>query len=352
MKAFFRISFLLPVLISIGIQTSSAQDPQFTQIYAAPMFLNPAFTGNHDYDCRKLTGSRIKTMVNYRSQYSGDFNTLYGSIDYREKSGRLGLGATIIRDVQSSVVPLSSTSFAILGSYKVPIINDWQVHLGLQGSFNYRNVDFSRFTFPDQFTQAGQTAATNEPLLNGAEATYIDFATGVLFFNDKFFFGGAGHHLNSPNQSLYAESDKLPLKVALHTGYKITFKRSRGFGRAKGPEKSLTPTIHYKLQGIFQQLEAGSFFTYDPLLIGVWYRGLPILKTPAGSINQESLCFLVGTKVPTDYGLIKVGFSYDVPISTQVNTFGRTFELSLSYQLINEKCRKRIVYRKIPCPGL
>jgi hypothetical protein len=61
---------------------------------------------------------------------------------------------------------------------------------------------------------------------------------------------------------------------------------------------------------------------------------------------------MAGTKVPSDYGLIKVGVSYDVPIGSKVNNLGNTFEVSLSYQLINEKCRKRIIYRKIPCPGL
>jgi type IX secretion system PorP/SprF family membrane protein len=346
------MKILLLVLSGIFLSINAfGQDPQFTQIYASPMFLNPAFTGNHDYDCRKLAGSRIKTMVNYRAQYNGDFNTFYGSLDYREKSGRLGLGAIIVRDKMGSV-PLNSTMIGFLGSYKVPIINDWQVHLGLQGNFNYRNVDYSGFTFPDQFSQSGQTSATNEPLLNGTDASFIDFATGVLFFNEKIFIGGAAHHLNQPNQSLYGESEKLPLKVAFHGGYKILLKRARGFGRSKGPEKSLTPTIHYKIQGVFQQLEVGNFFTFDPFLIGVWYRGLPFLKSPESTINHESVCVLAGTKVPTDYGLIKVGFSYDVPLSSQVNNLGRTFEISLSYQLINEKCRKRIVYRKIPCPGL
>jgi hypothetical protein len=34
---------------------------------------------------------------------------------------------------------------------------------------------------------------------------------------------------------LYGESEKLPLKVAFHGGYKILLKRARGFGRSKGP---------------------------------------------------------------------------------------------------------------------
>jgi type IX secretion system PorP/SprF family membrane protein len=349
-----KITTLLCLFVfSIVGMTSDvfAQDPQFTQIYSSPLYLNPAFAGNLDYDCRKLSASRFKTMVNYRAQYNGDFSTFYGTIDYKEKSGRLGIGSMIIQD-RNGTVPLSSTQLALMGSYKVPIINDWQVHMGLQASFNYRSIDFGRLTFPDQYSQSGQTSTTNEPLLNGANISYIDFATGVLLFNDKMYVGGAAHHLNQPNQSLYSATERLPMKVAIHGGYKFTLKKSRGFGRARGPEKSITPTLHYKSQGNFQQLELGTFFNYDPIVLGTWYRGLPIIKSPAGGLNQESICVMAGTKVPSDYGLIKVGVSYDVPIGSKVNNLGNTFEVSLSYQLINEKCRKRIIYRKIPCPGL
>ncbi len=345
------IALFLPGLALV--HSVQAQDPQFTQIYASPMFLNPAFAGNHDYDCRKLPASRFKTSVAYRTQYNTDFNTLYGSVDYREKSGRLGIGAIVVRDKQGTV-PLYNTQFGLIGSYKLPIINDWQVHFGLQGNFNYRNVDFSQYSFPDQFSQSGQTSGTNEPLANAANRSYIDFAGGLLIFDDKFFGGVAAHHINQPNQSLFTGgTDALPMKVAIHSGYKFLFKKAKGFGRKRGPERSLTPTIHYKVQGLFQQLEAGTFFNYDPVILGVWYRGIPVLvKTPSNALNHEALCLMLATKVPTDYGLIRMGFSYDFPVSSQINAFGRTFEITMSYQLINEKCRKRIVYRNIPCPGL
>lgn len=351
MKKLFLKAGILAVIGLGCFQTAKAQDPQFTQIYASPLYLNPAFTGNLDYDCRKLSASRFKTMINYRSQYNGDFNTLYGTIDYREKSGKLGIGGMIIHD-QNGNIPLTTTTAAVLGSYKIQVVNDWQVHMGLQAAFNMRSLNFNRLTFPDQFSQAGQTSPTNEPILNGGNVSYIDFATGALVFNDKMYFGGAAHHLNTPNQSLYGATERLPMKIALHGGYRFTFKKARGFGRGKGPERSITPTVHYKAMGNFQQMDLGSFFNYDPMLLGVWYRGLPLFSTPANTLNHEAICFLVGAKVPSDYGLIKVGVSYDFPIGNRVNQLGNTFEISMSYQLINEKCRKRIVYRKIPCPGL
>lgn len=342
--------FLICIAIS-SVNQAFAQDPQFSQIYASPLYLNPAFAGNLEYDCRRLSASRYKVMMNYRSQYNGDFNTLYTTIDYRDKGGKLGIGGIILRDKNGSV-PLQSTMLGLLGSYKVPVINDWQVHMGLQASFNYRSVNYQNFTYPDQFTPTGLTAPTNEPLANGAEATFVDFATGILVFNDKFYIGGAGHHLNQPNQSLYSATERLPLKVSVHTGYKIVLKKGRGFGKAKGPEKSITPTLHFKNQGNANQAELGTFFNYEPMILGAWYRGIPFISTPDKTLNQEAAALMAAVKVPTDYGLIRVGFSYDFPLKSTVNSLGRTFELTLSYQLINEKCRKRIIYRRIPCPGL
>lgn len=345
------ISWLSGLCLILGISSNTfAQDPQFTQIYASPLYLNPAFAGNLEYDCRKLPASRYKSMINYRSQYSGEFNTVYGSVDYREKTGRMGIGGIFISDRMGSV-PLTTTMVGLIGSYKIPITNDWHVQMGLQGNFYYRTVDFTSFTFPDQFSKIGLTSNTNEPLINGSQTTYLDFATGVLLYNENLFLGGAAHHINQPNQSLYDQKDQLPLKVAAHGGYRLLFRKAKGFGKSKGPEQSLTPTVHFKSQGNFNQLDLGTFYNYDPLILGIWYRGLPIFTTPDNSLNQEALCFLAAAKIPSDYGLIRVGVSYDIPLSSKVNNLGRTFELSLSYQFINERCRKRVVYKKIPCPG-
>ena len=334
----------------MAVENAFGQDPQFTQIYASPLYLNPAFAGNLEYDCRKLSASRYKTMLAYRSQYDADFSTFYATIDYREKSGKLGIGGIFLRDRMGSV-PLNTTMASLVGSYKIPITNDWQVHMGLQGSFYYRNVDYAGFTYPDQFSQSGLTSNTNEPLQNGRDVSFADFSAGVLLFNDKMFIGGAGHHLTQPNQSLTGGNDKLPLKIGIHGGYKFLLKGARGFGRARGPEKSITPTIHYKTQGNFNQLDIGTFFNYEPLILGAWYRGIPFFKTESGSINQEVIAFMAGTKVSSDYGLIRMGVSYDIPLSSNVANLGRTFEVTISYQLINERCRKRIIYRRIPCPG-
>jgi len=352
-----RFTFLLAAVFFLSYR-AWAQDPQFTQIYSAPMYLNPAFAGNLEYDCRKLPASRLKTNMNYRSQYGSDFSTFYASIDYREKTGRLGLGATFIHD-EYGLAPVFATQANMIVSYKIPVDLSWQIHTGIQLGYQFRNVNLNRFIFPEQISKTGIIDKPVSPeLLQNADTRFFDMGLGGLLFNDKMYIGMAVHHLNRPNQSFVLKddstkaSDLLQMKLSVHGGYKIMLDKSKGFKKSRKPEKSITPTCHFRYQAPFMQLELGTFVNMEPAIFGVWYRGLPFMKGPDGSFNQEALCLMAGAKLPTDYGPLRLGLSYDIPVGANIPSLGQTFELSVGYQFIDERCRKRIVYRRIPNPDL
>ena len=349
-----KISLLFCLLL-FGISGGAfAQDPQFTQIYSAPMYLNPAFAGNLDYDCRKLPASRLKTNINYRTQYGNDFSTFFASIDYREKTGKLGLGATFVHD-EYGLAPVNCSQANLVASYKIPVDIDWQIHTGLQVGYQMRNVNLGRFIFPSQIQSNGISAVQPSDVTPTtiADARFIDVGMGFLVFNEKMYFGAAGHHLNTPDQSFRGDTaDPLEMKLSLHGGYKIMLNKTKGFKKSRKPEKSITPTCHFRYQKPFKQLELGTFVNLEPAIFGIWYRGLPLLKGPDGKFNQEAICLMAGAKLPTDYGLIRMGISYDIPVGSNIPYLGNTFELSLGYQFIDERCRKRIVYRRIPNPDL
>ncbi len=42
----YKLMVLVVVLILAAGETVTAQDPQFSQFYAAPLYLNPAFAGS------------------------------------------------------------------------------------------------------------------------------------------------------------------------------------------------------------------------------------------------------------------------------------------------------------------
>ncbi len=341
---------LIALLVCSGLP-ALAQDPQLSQYYAAPLYLNPAFTGNLDYDCRRLPESRFRFTGNYRNQYAGNMVTSMAAFDYLSKNANWGFGILAYQDVIGTT-PLKQVQIAGLASYKLHISNDWRLHSGLQAGYGNRTASLSNFTFPDQFSERGLTGATSEPSVGqGGNVGYPDVSAGLLVFNESFYMGSAVHHLNQPNQSLIGGTEKMPMKFSVHTGYKIGFSKTRGF-RRKASDKSITPTIHYKKQGVTQQLDIGSYFAYDPVVLGVWFRGLPVLKSPDGSRQRDAVVLLLGVRQPTDFGLFKLGVSYDFPVSQAGLNSGRTFEVSVGYQIINERCRKRVTYLSIPCPGI
>jgi type IX secretion system PorP/SprF family membrane protein len=346
------LSILL--LMVVGF-VANAQDPQLSQYYSAPLYLNPAFTGNLDYDCRRLPQSRARFIGNYRSQAGGAYQTMMFSADYRNKEGSWGFGALLYQDKQdlstAASAPLQTLQAAGLVSYKVGIINDWKLHSGVQMGYQSRSLGWNDFIFPNQLEQQGVVRQSTEDYSGTTQVGAITAAAGLLVYNSDFYLGTAVHHLNQPNMSMTSTVDRWPMKLDVHTGYRIPFKKSRGFAR-RGVDKSITPVIHYKRQLSTQQLDIGTYFNYEPVVLGAWYRGLPITKAPDNKMQQDAVVLLAGIRAPTDYGLFKIGLSYDFPLSTGSTNFGRTFELSLAYQFIDERCRKRITYKALPCPGI
>ncbi|MBK7667254.1 MAG: type IX secretion system membrane protein PorP/SprF [Sphingobacteriaceae bacterium] len=82
-KGLYIITFLFALL------NVSAQDPQFTQFYAAPQYLNPAFTG--------LT-TEHRFVANYRNQWPGirkTYQTVMAAYDYNLSNVSSGLGALL-----------------------------------------------------------------------------------------------------------------------------------------------------------------------------------------------------------------------------------------------------------------
>jgi type IX secretion system PorP/SprF family membrane protein len=353
MQHYMKNFLLLGVLLAL-CTTAWAQDPQLSQYYSAQLYLNPAFTGNLDYDCRKLPVSRARFISNYRSQYAGAYQTLMLSADFRNKTGNWGYGMLIYQDRQdlssASSAPLQTFQASALVSYKVNVLGDWKFHSGLQMGYLARSLNWDNFIFPNQLESQGVVRPSTENF-SSTSVGGIDASAGVLVYNSDFYLGGAVHHLNQVNMSLTGDIARWPMKVDVHTGYRFPFKRSRGFAR-RGVDKSVTPVIHYKRQLNTQQLDIGTYVNYEPVVLGAWYRGIPFAKSPDRSLQQDAVVLLAGLRAPTDYGLFKVGLSYDFPVSQGATSFGRTFEISLAYQFIDERCRKRISYKHIPCPGI
>src|SRR5687768_15296278 len=78
------LTLLLLILLTEG--TVTAQDPQFSQFYAAPLYLNPAFAGSTN---------QARAGVNFRNQWpaiDASFTTLSAYFDYFIEDKNSGVG--------------------------------------------------------------------------------------------------------------------------------------------------------------------------------------------------------------------------------------------------------------------
>ncbi|MGB0524828.1 MAG: PorP/SprF family type IX secretion system membrane protein [Flammeovirgaceae bacterium] len=335
------------LFILIGTIEVWAQDPQYTQFYANPLYLNPAFAG---------ATSQGRLSANYRNQWpslAANFITYSASYDQYLPGIRSGIGAFINHDRvemqgNTDALPFNSTMFSGYYSYVAPLNDKLALQLGLSAGVISRTLNFNNLIFYDQLNLNGSTrdqSAEINALLNSGVAdrrSVLDFGTGFLLYSENLWLGVAASHLNQPDMSISGEDGVIPMKLSLHGGYKIEFSKLTR-GRTDENDMSITPAFMYKRQGASQQLSLGAYFNYQPIMLGFWYRGIPFdvfepadANTPgavaaSNSItNQDAIALLVGISTPK----FTIGYSYDITTGNGLrgNT-GGTHEISITYHI-------------------
>ncbi len=327
-------------LIGILIVCSAlGQDPEFSQYYAAPLYLNPAFTG---------TTNDHRFIANYRNQWPNiarGYVTTALSYDYNMQQYNSGVGFLVTMD-KAGTAGMKSSQFNFLYSYRVSVANKWVIASGLSFGYAFRTIDLNKLVFADQlqFDSKGQVPSDDPALFNLGMAHYFDFNAGLLAYNRSFWFGFAASHLNQPNRSLVNQEAPLPIKTTLHGGVRISLN--------KGPFKKahhavLSPSFVYKRQGKFDQLDIGAYFLYDPIVIGVWYRGIPIEQNVKDNISQDAAVLILGFQLPK----VEIMYSYDFTVSELGPVSGGTHEIALKYKLaIQGSSHAKRREKFIPCP--
>ncbi|KXX68789.1 type IX secretion system membrane protein PorP/SprF [Flammeovirga sp. SJP92] len=328
---------------------SIAQDTQFSQYYATPMYLNPALTGS---------GGQTRAVVNYRKQWAGlpsSIVSFMAAFDHNFKYKNFSLGGYIKQD-QFGVnegTPLTHLEAIASGSYTIGINQYMGLNLGLQVGYGQNKLDRSALIFNDQLDSFGYTGgATNEPFIND-QVNYADVSTGAMLYGEKYWVGVGLKHITTPNISFLGEQAYLPVKVSVEAGYMIPLEY-KGH-RTHIPEykrRSITIAGHYQSQGKNDQLSIGAYLHYAPLLFGVWYRGLPLLKSAEkdNAINHDAVVLLTGIKM----GNINFGYSYDITTSDLPQQNANSHEISLQYTFNLYKDYRKKPKRKpleLSCPS-
>jgi type IX secretion system PorP/SprF family membrane protein len=324
---------LLFVFCFMAAIAGKSQDYQLTQFYASPLELNPGMAG---------TAGTNRVTVNNRFQWtalSNPFKVYSFSYDHNFNNANSGLGITASHMTVGNA--LNTTSASVVYSYQIHLNNNITISPGLSGGFAQNGVNYSSLIFGDQISKDG-IHGTNEIIPNGSTKTYFDLSSGAVVYTNSLWFGFTASHLNRPDLSLAGGKNILPVKLSVHGGAKFIISEQRKGRDVK--EHSVTPAFQYKQQGPFRQFDLGFYWNYEPVMAGLWYRGIPIPGMARSS--QDALAFLIGIKVEK----FMVAYSYDYTVSgLGVSKSGGSHEISIIGVFGTEKKRVRI-QKRIPCP--
>lgn len=340
---------IIGVFITIGaicciLSDVIAQDTQYSQFYAAPLYLNPALTG-----ASELT----RIGVNYRNQWPGldqNFNSYSAYIDHYIFDYNSGIGL-IFNGSQESMANLSTNEIGLSYAYKLQLSENSFFRIGGMVSYMQRDAFFSDLVFGTQIDIVNGTIGGITDELNGipidSRYSFVDYSVGGMFYTNKIWFGVSAHHLSEPNTSFVeGQISKLPMKLSAQGGIKFDLGGGRrNYFTHAYSERSVSFAFNYKQQDPFNQLDVGAQFYLEPLVLGVWYRGLP---TKNDLPNNEAFIGLVG--VSLENGL-DIGYSYDVTISKLgLRNSGGAHEISLTYTFLWGDVKSRNLRdRIIPC---
>jgi type IX secretion system PorP/SprF family membrane protein len=309
-----------------------AQDPQFSQFYANPIYTNPAFAG---------ASNNIRVGLIGRMQYTNipnAYTTAAAAIDAPITSLNGGLGIMATTDIAGDG-KLTTNTVSLIYAYNTKLTRKLYMRAGVQAQMYQRTYDFSKFKFGDQIDpQFGFILPTAER--RGIEqVTKPNFAAGVLLYSDRFFGGFASHNLAEPNHSFYNDKSseaqfKLPRRYTVHAGANIPLTESR----YDDQRVYISPNVLFMQQRNFNQLNLGFYVKKNALTAGMWFRQT--------SRNTDAVIILVGLKFPK----FRIGYSYDQVVSGLGTAAIGSHEVSLAFEIKPPKKSEKKVKKAMRCP--
>jgi len=334
MKRKFTIVCLALFLSALKV---FAQDPQFSQFYAAPLMLNPAMTGafNGNYRFtgiyRSQWASILQTNASDRKGTPA-FRTYSASVDFRTSKGFLpkdafGFGIVLMADKAGAVDFGTTGALGSICYFKSLNRKGTQfISLGLQGGVWQRSLNTAKLNFGSQYDGVGYNSnlPTDPSLYQAFDDKFLmyDVNFGLLWYmkikdnGSNAYLGFAMDHLTKANESFYRSSNgtaaRVPYKITGHGGLKV------GLGEIFG----LGPKFILVFQGKQWQTNLGTDvkinFYYgehesDGFSIGAMYRlvgGDREALWKDRSINSESV--ILNAKV--DYKNLQLGAAYDINV--------------------------------------
>lgn len=331
-----KTTAFLSLFLSISF-FANAQDPHFSQFFASPLTLNPAFTGKFD--------GTVRVAGNYRNQWPA-FNNVYTtstiSVDFDILKNKLpdydrwGVGIIALTDKAGSGV-LTSNYIGLSTSYQKALDEDGfkQIGAGFQGSYGQKRLDNTKLYFADQLTPFGFTGVTQEVFqYQNLTVNYLDVNAGLLYSastneTNNFYIGASMYHINRPHESFLGASWNVAPRTTVSAG---------GYFPVSDILTLHTSAIYQYQAGASELVFGGAlaapidYQSENPsnVYAGLWYRLNDALIPYAG----------------LEFSGFRIGASYDVNVSglKAASQSRGGMEISLIY------VKRPPGFKGIPCP--
>ncbi|MGZ5244424.1 MAG: PorP/SprF family type IX secretion system membrane protein [Bacteroidia bacterium] len=320
--------FILVLLFFWGLswQMANAQDVSFSQPYASPIFLNPAFAGNID---------GLRLSMNHRRQWNsvpGTFNASAFSADWRETCLSSGFGLIAIRDVEGEGF-LNTSKMGFVYAFGLPVSKNGFLSTGFSGSYMSKTIDWKYLEFSDQFDPVlGKVSPVSSNGIPFSQSrTFADIDAGIVYKHTGLYkgkeilsnIGFAAHHLTRPDESILGLKTRLPIKYTLHSGFMMPIKK---YSTAQGT--FIFPHFVFSQQAQLSEFVAGMYAFRAPFMVGLSYANA---ETPANIENTNALVAMIAFQQPFNKGYsYQLGYSFDLNLSgMSLSTYG-SHEISLN----------------------
>jgi len=306
-----------------------SQDPIFSQFYAAPLQINPAFTGNT---------YTPNIALNARNQWSGwpgsAYATYAASVDQFIEPLNIGIGIMASSDNAGDGLYLINNLSGFF-SYKIKMDNDWNIKLGVEAGAWQTRVNWGKIVFGDQLDERdgmnGKIPTQEDiPMENGR--TVLDISAGLLVYGPIFYGGVSLKHINTPDDVIFAGSRDfvtgLPVRYSAHAGAQIVLRD----GNKRRMNTFISPNILFERQVNLNQVNVGAYGGIGAIFAGAWYRHT--------FTNADAAIVLIGFRQKA----FKIGYSYDFTVSSSLTNSNSTGSHELSIGINFDYKRRKVNY--------
>ncbi|MBR1769590.1 MAG: type IX secretion system membrane protein PorP/SprF [Bacteroidales bacterium] len=325
-----RILYLM-ITCLVCISGLKAQDPHFSQFFANPLYTNPAFAGSEI--CPRLS-------LTYRDQWPSldAFKTFSVSYDQYFDFLSGGVGLYFMSDKQSEFYRVNMA--ALIYSLHLQLTQNISLNLAAQANVTNNSLDWDKLVFGDMIDprQGVIMTSTMATRPDKTSKTYVDFGAAALLYGETWYAGFSAVNLTRPKDG-FISYNRLPIKLTANAGMRFNLRRDTRRTNAFFGQPVISPNIIYQHQGEFNELNYGMYLDWSPFVFGGWFRQSMSFD------NADAIVLLFGLQ----WGDYKIGYSYDITVSSLSNVSGGAHEVTLSAKLPCPEKGKKI--RTIKCPS-